>query len=199
MKKIVAILFVLLFLAGCKGEDTVLSERDKIVKYLTSRNICSEDEIGDQISSEPPFYTSSGSYSYRYIVNYYDAGREERPVIEWGDTFDIQFFNAYVFTGSEPSINSIYWSNIPEIMVKIANKGGNTLNWSTEPLTVKLGSTKIVGGLESAFQGCYEGDSIQVFMTSNLGYGGKRDFGIVPKNSMLAWYIRIGKVSKVVE
>ena len=196
MKKIIAILSVLLFLAGCKSEDTVLAERDKIIKYLTSRNICSEDELANQISSEPPFYTASRKYSYRHIVNYYDEGREERTMVEWGDSIEIKFFNAYIFTGSEPSYSSLYWSNIPEVIAKVGDKSGNTLDWSTDPLVVKLGSTRIIRGLEAALPECREGDSIQVYMTSNIGYGSNRDFGVVPEASMLAWYLRIGKVTK---
>ena len=196
MKKIFAILFVLLFLAGCKDEDTVLVERDKIVKYLTSRNICSVDDLGSQIVSEPQFYTTASNYSFRYIVNYYDEGREERPMLEWGDSLEIKFFNAYIFSGSEPQYSSLYWSNIPEVMVKIENKSGYAPDWSTEPLAIKLGSTRIVPGLEASLPGCYEGDSVQIFMTSNIGYGRKRDFGIVPEGSMLAWYVKIGKVTK---
>ncbi len=195
MKKILTILFLLPLLVGCKEEDTLLTERDKIEKYLTSRNMVAEESIGDVIEDNPAFYSTFGRYAYRYIVNYYDAGREDRPIVEWGDKVQIKFFNAYIFSGSEPSTSAIYWSNIPEVIEDLGRKSGNTLDWPTEPLTITLGTTRILEGLERTLAGCHEADSVQVYMTSNLAYG-KELIGVVPKNSMVAWYMRIEKVTK---
>ena len=195
MKKFLTILFLLATLAGCKQEDTLLSERDKIEKYLTSsRRMVADTELGNVIEDNPAFYSVFGRYAYRHIVNYYDAGREDRPVVEWGDRLEIRF-DAYTFTGSEPSTSAIYWSNNAETIQELGKKSGNTLDWSTEPLTITLGSTAILEGLERALPGCHEGDSVQVYMTSNLAYG-KHLVGVVPKNSMVAWYIKIEKVTK---
>ena len=195
MRKFLTILILLATLAGCKQEDTLLSERDKIEKYLTSsRRLVADTELGNVIEDNPAFYSVFGRYAYRHIVNYYDAGREDRPVVEWGDRLEIRF-DAYTFTGSEPSTSAIYWSNDAETIQELGKKSGNTLDWSTEPLTITLGSTAILKGLERALPGCHEADSVQVYMTSNLAYG-KHLVGIVPKNSMVAWYIKIEKVTK---
>jgi hypothetical protein len=195
MKKFLTILILLATLAGCKQEDTLLSERDKIEKYLTSsRRMVADTELGNVIEDNPAFYSVFGRYAYRHIVNYYDAGREDRPVVEWGDRLEIRF-DAYTFTGSEPSTSAIYWSNNAETIQELGKKSGNTLDWSTEPLTITLGTTAILEGLERALPGCHEGDSVQVYMTSNLAYG-KHLVGVVPKNSMVAWYIKIEKVTK---
>lgn len=195
MKKFLTILILLATLAGCKQEDTLLSERDKIEKYLTSsRRMVADTELGNVIEDNPAFYSVFGRYAYRHIVNYYDAGREDRPVVEWGDRLEIRF-DAYTFTGSEPSTSAIYWSNDAETIQELGKKSGNTLDWSTEPLAITLGTTAILEGLERALPGCHEGDSVQVYMTSNLAYG-KHLVGVVPKNSMVAWYIKIEKVTK---
>ena len=195
MKKFLTILILLATLAGCKQEDTLLSERDKIEKYLTSsRRMVADTELGNVIEDNPAFYSVFGRYAYRHIVNYYDAGREDRPVVEWGDRLEIRF-DAYTFTGSEPSTSAIYWSNDAEIIQELGKKSGNTLDWSTEPLAITLGTTAILEGLERALPGCHEADSVQVYMTSNLAYG-KHLVGVVPKNSMVAWYIKIEKVTK---
>ena len=195
MKKFLTILILLATLAGCKQEDTLLSERDKIEKYLTSsRRMVADTELGNVIEDNPAFYSVFGRYAYRHIVNYYEAGREDRPVVEWGDRLEIRF-DAYTFTGSEPSTSAIYWSNDAETIQELGKKSGNTLDWSTEPLTITLGTTAILEGLERALPGCHEGDSVQVYMTSNLAYG-KHLVGVVPKNSMVAWYIKIEKVTK---
>lgn len=195
MKKFLTILILLATLSGCKQEDTLLSERDKIEKYLASRRMVIEEEVGNVIENNPAFYTLFGRYAYRHIVNYYDAGREDKPVVEWGDKVEIKFFNAYTFSGSEPSTSAIYWSNNPDITEQLGNKSGNTLDWPSEPITIKLGTTAILEGLERALPGCHEADSVQVYMTSNLAYGDNL-VGVVPKNSMIAWYMKIGKVTK---
>ena len=195
MKKFLTILFLLPLLVGCSNEDTLLSERDKIEKYLTStRHMVAEENKDDVIEAEPAFYSLFGRYAYRHIVNYYDEGREDRPVVEWGDRLQISF-TAYTFTGSEPATSAIYWSNVPEIIEQLGKKSGNTLDWSTEPLTIILGTTDIIEGLERTLPGCHEGDEVQIYMTSSLAYG-KHLVGVVPKTSMVAWYITIEKVTK---
>lgn len=195
MKKFLTILILLAILSGCKQEDTLLSERDKIEKYLTSRRMVIEEEVGNVIENNPAFYTLFGRYAYRHIVNYYDIGREDKPVVEWGDKVEIKFFNAYTFSGSEPLTSAIYWSNNPDIIEQLGKKSGNTLDWPSEPITIQLGKTAILEGLERTLPGCHEADSVQVYMTSNLAYGDHL-IGVVPKNSMIAWYMKIGKVTK---
>lgn len=195
MKHFLTILFLLPLLVSCEQEDTILSERDKIEKYLTSsRRMVSESEVGDVIENNPDFYSVFGRYAYRHIVNYYDEGRDERPVVEMGDNIEIRF-NAYTFTGSEPTLSNLYWSNIHETIIDVGDKSNYTLDWPTEPLAIKLGSTEILEGLELALPGCREADSVQVYMSSNLAYG-KKLIGVVPKNSMVAWYMKIEKVTK---
>lgn len=196
MKKFLTILFLLPLLVGCKEEDTLLTERDKIEKYLTSsRRMVAEENLGEIIESNPAFYSTFGRYAYRHIVNYYDAGREDRPVVDWGDEIEI-WFNAFTFSGSEPSISTnLYWSNIPDVIEQVGQKSDNTLVWSGEPMRIKLGTTPILAGLEHTLPGCREADSVQVYMTSSLAYG-KNLVGVVEKNSMIAWYIGIKKVIK---
>ena len=195
MKKFLSILFLLAFMVSCEKEDLLLSERDKIEKYLTSsRNMVVESEVGNVIQDNPPFYNVFDRYAYRHIVNYDDEGRNEKPVVEWGDKIEIRF-NAYTFTGSEPSQSAIYWSNIPEVITALSQKTEGTLDWPTEPLTIELGKTEMLEGLEYTLPGCHEADSVQVYMTSNLAYG-KNLVGVVGKNSMIAWYMKIEKVTK---
>ena len=195
MKKFLIILLALPILVGCKEEDSLLTQRDQIEKFLTSsRRMVAEQDLGNVIEEKPAFYTLFSRYAYRHIVNYYDAEREDRPVVEWGDRLELRF-NAYTFSGSEPSNSNIYWSNIAEIIDILGDKSTDTLDWSTEPLSVTLGSTAILEGLEQVLPGCHEADSVQVFMTSNLAYG-KNLIGVVPKNSMIAWYLKIEKVIK---
>ena len=182
---------------GCKdkAEEILLTERDKIEKFLTSsRRMVAEENLSSTLDENPPFFSTFGRYAYRHIVNYYDADREAKPVVNWGDKIEIRF-NAYTFTGSEPSNSAIYWSNIPTIIEQLGKKSDNTLDWSREPLHITLGTTELLKGLELTLPGCHEADSVQVFMTSKLAYGNEVIMN-VPKNSMVAWYMKIEKVLK---
>lgn len=196
MRKFLIVLLLLPLWMGCKQEDTLLSERDKIEKYLTSsRRMVAEEELDNVIEMEPAFYSTFGRYAYRHIVNYYTADREIKPTLDWGDKAEI-YFNAYVFSGSEPSITSgLYLSNVQEVIDEAGKKSDNTLTWSSEPLVIELGSTQLLKGIEMALAGCHEADSVQVYMTSNLAYGDK-EISVIPKNSMVAWYMKIKKVIK---
>ena len=212
MKKFLTILILFAFAIGCEKEDLVLSERDKIEKYLANRGMVIAADTVNVVKDNPPFYdlfirNKPNRYAFRHIVNYYEIDsttykrkRLSRPKVEWGDKIDIRF-SAYTFTGAEPwnsdaSKSAIYWSNVPEIIAKLGEKNNITLDWPTEPITIELGKTEILAGLELALsEGCRENDSLQVYMTSNLAYG-KELMGVVPKNSMVAWYLKIEKVRK---
>lgn len=197
MKRLFAIFTTLsLVLTGCSDEDTLLSQHDTIEKYLTSsRRIVAVEDISSVIENNPSFYECFGRYAYRHIVNYYDEGREERAMAEWGDEVQLRF-NAFVFSGSEPSISSsLYWSNIPSVINSLGAQTGDPLVWSSDALVVRLGTSKIIKGLELTLPGCRELDSVQVYMTSSLAYG-KAINGSVPKNSMVAWYMKIEKITK---
>jgi hypothetical protein len=183
--------------AACNDEeDIVLSQHDNIERYLTStRRFVAIENLSSVIENNPAFYETFGRYAYRHIVNYYDEGREERPLVEWGNSVQVRF-NAFVFSGSEPTIpSSLYWSNVPSVVASMAAQTGEPLVWSSEPLSLHLGTTELIKGLELTLPGCRERDSVQVFMTSSLAYG-KSIIGSVPKNSMVAWYMKIEKVTK---
>ncbi len=193
MKRFFAIVMVAMLALACEDEGLLLTERDNIEKFLTStRQMVAEEDIGTVIEENPKFYTVFGRYAYRYIDNYYDADRESRAVVEWGDEVQLRF-NAYTFTTTEPSNSAPYWSNVPEMIDKLGKHGD--LSWSREPLVIRLGTTEVIEGVERSLVGCREQDSVQVFMTSSLGYG-KRLVGSVPKRSSLAWYMKIEKVVK---
>lgn len=189
----------LVVLCGCDDkEDIFTSQQTSIVRYLTStRRLIAESEIDNVVEDNPAFYTEIGRSAYRHIQNYYEDGRDGRLEIEYGDSLQIAF-DAYVFSGSEPATSNVYWSNIETTISKLVADNGNSfaqLNWSTEPLAIKLGSTEMIKGVEQALAGCREQDSVQVYMTYNMAYG-KKLLGTVPKNSSVAWYIKILNVTK---
>lgn len=185
-------------LSSCaESEDVYTSQQSFIVQYLTStRRLISVDEVGYVIEENPAFYTVHGSSAYRYIPTYYDAGRDGLNEVVWGSTVEIRF-DAYVFSGSEPSSSNLYWSNVPETIADLESDSVNPyaqLAWSTDPLVIKLGETKVIEGLEQALPGCRDQDSVQVYMTYNMAYG-DRLVGTVPKKSSVAWYMKILSVN----
>ena len=187
-----------LFCRCNKDEDMITKQKDSIVKYLTStRRMVDETEVSSVLEENPAFYTNFNNSTYRHITNYYEPDRSEWTEVEANSVIDIEF-NAYTFTGSEPNIKSVYWSNKQETISAIESGNNHTydkLIWSTEPLTVRLGRGELLEGLEAALVGCRDQDSVQVYMTSEAAYG-KHTIGSVPKNSSVAWYIKILSVSK---
>ncbi len=200
MKQLLGIaIFALAFLCGCgDDEDVFTNQQTDILRYLTStRRLIPETEIENVIEDNPAFYTEFGRSAYRYITTYYDADREEWSEVEPGSTVDL-LFDAYVFGSSEPSLREVYWSNVGSTISALESQSVNPiarLDWSTEPLTVTVGSTKMIKGLEQALVGCRDQDSVQIYMTYNMAYG-KNLVGTVPKNSSVAWYIKILRVTK---
>lgn len=186
-------------LCSCSDdEDMLTKQKDSIVKYLTSsRRLIDEQEVSTSLQENPPFYTAFNNSSYRHITNYYEDSREEWMEVEPNSIIDIQF-NAYIFSGSEPNLASTYWSNIPATIsaIEASNRHQyDKLIWSTDPLTVRLGRGEVIEGLEAALIGCRDQDSVQVYMTSQAAYG-KHIIGSVPKNSSVAWYIKILSVTR---
>ena len=200
MKRLFGIaVFALAFLCGCgDDEDVFTKQQTDIVRYLTStRRLIPESEVENVIENNPAFYTEFGSSTYRYITTYYNTDREEWSEVEQGSTVDL-LFDAYVFGSSEPSLREVYWSNVGSTISALESQSVNPiahLDWSTEPLTVTVGSTKMIKGLEQALVGCRDQDSVQIYMTYNMAYG-KSLVGTVPKNSSVAWYIKILRVTK---
>lgn len=193
------VIMVAAILCGCsKDEDILTKQKDSIVKYLTStRRMVDEQEVSSVLEENPAFYTNFNNSAYRHIVNYYEADRHEWVEVEPNSIIDIQF-NAYSFTGSEPQIKDMYWSNIQASISAVEASNNHTydkLIWKAEPLTVRLGRGEVLEGLEAALVGCRDQDSVQVYITSNAAYG-KQAIGSVAKNSSVAWYIKILSVSK---
>lgn len=186
-------------LCGCtKDEDMITKQKDSIVKYLTStRRMVEQSEVGGVLEENPAFYTNLDNSAYRHIVNYYEADREEWAEVEANSIIDIEF-NAYTFSGSEPQVKDMYWSNIQASISAVEASNNHTydkLIWQAKPLVVRLGRGEVLKGLEQALVGCRDQDSVQVYITSNAAYG-KHAIGSVAKNSPVAWYIKILSVSK---
>ena len=106
-------------LVACTDDDDAIeSQRSDIVRYLTSTHVprlISAEDAESSLEVDPPFYDAIDRVVYRYIYNYYDEGRDERSLVEWGDEVELTY-TAYVFTGGVPRIESIYASNDADVI-----------------------------------------------------------------------------------
>ena len=141
----------------------------------------------------PPFYELIDFSVYRYIATYYDADRKLKPAIKQGGEVTLTF-TAYVFTGSAPSLSSVYLSNDQSVINALREAGLNADYWDVEPLTIKIGETNIIKGVTTSLIGCREGDSVEAYMTLDAAY--EDDVvGVVPKESSVAWFYTIDSVN----
>lgn len=203
MKRILAILLAAAAMAGCNQdeEDTTLDQMKRIVSYLTtshSPRLITEAEIPDYMddANPPQFYSVFGRAAYRYIVNYYDEGRDSRREVVRGSRVGITYA-AYDFTGfRNVTIAQLYATNDSSLRPQMEDEGW-TLDDNPfvvfEPRTVTAGGSDVIGGVSMALVGCREGDEVEIYCTSSLAY---RDslVGIVEKNSPVYWHVVIESV-----
>lgn len=201
MKHRVWIAFVsvaLLFAAGCGDDEVDISEtqRNSIVSYLTSSHsprLIDKRNISQALEKNPPFYEQLEYNTFRYIATYYDQGRDTKPQLAVGDEVELTF-TAYVFSGSAPSVSSIYLTNDQQQIDALREEGLNVDYWSAEPLRVKIGQTNIIKGVELSLIGCCVGDSVEVYMTLDAAYE-DNVVGVVPLESSIVWYYTISDVT----
>ena len=115
---------------SCSNEnDSVLTQQQtNIERYLKnshSPRLINEEEIAQSIEEEPQFYTRWGLDIYRYIATYYDEGRQDKPEIGLGTTFDITY-TAYIFTGNKPKVQDMYATNDEASIEELKKLGLNT-------------------------------------------------------------------------
>lgn len=187
----------LILAVGC-GDDVDVAEtqRSNIERYLTSSHtprLINVKEVENSLEPNPPFYELIDFSVYRYIATYYDADRKLKPAIKQGDEVTLTF-TAYVFTGSAPSLSSVYLSNDQSVINALREAGLNADYWDVEPLTIKIGETNIIKGVTTSLIGCREGDSVEAYMTLDAAY--EDDVvGVVPKESSVAWFYTIDSVN----
>lgn len=191
--------FALSLCVACSDEeDTILtSQHTSILNYLSSAHVpklIALQNIEESMEAEPHFYELFDQNIYRYISTYYDEGRSSRAIVERGDEVKLTF-SAYLFTGGLPSISSLYASNDPKMIAQLTEQGLDTQFWSSEPLTIKIGETDIIKGVEVSLIGCREGDRVEVYLAYPAGYG-SHELGLLTKEQPLVWIYTIDSLTK---
>lgn len=187
----------LMLAVGCANSDEVAdTQRTNIERYLTSSHVprlINVTEVENSLERNPAFYERIDYSIYRYIATYYDEDRKAKPAIKQGDEVTITF-TAYVFTGSAPTLSSVYMTNDRSVINALGQAGLNTDYWEAEPLTIKIGQTNIIKGVATSLIGCREGDVVEAYMTLDAAYDNKV-VGVVPKGSSVAWFYTIDSVN----
>lgn len=189
-----------LFVVSCSNEtDTTLNTQQKSIQnYLTGSHqpkLVAEEDLAHSLDEEPQFYTHWGLDIFRYISTYYDDDRSSKPQAEAGDKVEIMY-SAYIFTNGKPSISNLFATNVQASIDQLTALGLNTsYEWTTDPFAFTLGGGEILGGLETALEGCREGDKVEVYLTFEAAYG-KNHVGMVPSKSAQMWDIEIVSVTK---
>lgn len=202
MKKIALIIIPLLaaVLYGCSDDtDGILSrQQTSMTSYLTSTHsprLIAEENLDSSLESEPQYYSTFGQTAYRYISTLYDEGRDQRTEVEWGDIVTIRY-TAYVFDFRNVTAENIYATNELASIIELEEAGLNTeYEWTTDPLSIELGTTDIIKGIEKSLVGCRQGDRVEVYMTFSMAYD-DMSIGTVPYQSPVAWIFTIDTVTK---
>ena len=102
-------------LVSCSDEEDILpQQQEKIVSYLTRSHtptLLSEQDAAQSLDNDPPYYSTFGNTTYRYIADVYDEERLTRPEVSEGSRVEL-IFSLYDFTAySTPKPNECLYSN----------------------------------------------------------------------------------------
>ena len=162
-------------LASCGSDSNIVpDQRSAIENYIENRY--------------PDYIVQNGVY--KCVTNLDRSGYDAATAAASGDSIWFHFA-AYTF-GSSPS-SSPYFTDIAEIL-----EGDTVLNpkyWPNGPQAVKIGATPLIKGLTAGLPDCRTGDSVLLFITSDLGYDDK-SVGVVEQNTALMYFLKIENVKK---
>ena len=200
MKRLIYIIAALVLAAGCEkeGEDITLTQLQRIESFLTSSHsprLISYDNLDEYMddNNDPQFYMTFGRAAYRYIVNYYDAGRNSRTEVKRGSKISVTY-SAYDFTSYRtPGIQELFATNDPQMEEALYDDGvtmeGNPFYQFT-PLVLTVGAGEVIAGVDAALEGCRVGDEVEIYCTGSMAYG-SRLVETLAKDTPQYWHIVI--------
>ena len=114
-------------LVSCSDEEDILpQQQEKIVSYLTRSHtptLLSEQDAAQSLDNDPPYYSTFGNTTYRYIADVYDEERLTRPEVSEGSRVELTF-SLYDFTAySTPKPNECLYSNDTTIINRLVEGG----------------------------------------------------------------------------
>lgn len=111
-----------------------------------------------------------------------------------GESSAVIDFAVYAFSSGSSGKGELYYTNRKDL---IDEESLTDLEhyWPFEPQEISLSDSRLVKGVRLGLDGCRQGDSVQLFLVSRLGYGNK-PLGLVPANTPLVWDIVVNQVVK---
>lgn len=192
---LLTVMFAALVVAGCnKMDDYVTTQESNFERYLSNKKVTDRDDYDpeEEVTGAVVMFYDRIDGVYRWITN---ESREDRPAaseaLEMGDSLYI-YFEAWIFEGTRKK--QVFYTNKKNTMTsRFPNL--DTEYWSTDSLGIKLGDGQLMKSMESAFEGCCEGDEVEFLLTTDKAYG-KRPMGVVPQYSPVAFVVTINAISK---
>ncbi len=167
---------VLSLLWSCGKDQTQEKQVDTIVKYLDSKA-----SVGWE------YYEQGGVYVR--IANAERDGYPEATIVDTGDS--VYFYYAgYTNATATPAL---FATNIEEILS--TDQILNRQYLSFDPYGIKLGVSPLIKGLTVGLPGVRQGDSLQIYMPSELAFGGSQ-MGTVPASTPVMYMLMIENVVK---
>ena len=146
---VVAVISISLF-ACSKDTSDVDDQRVSIENYISRQGWENVDYLGGV---------------YRYVLNQNRPGYEDAMRAGTGDKVVINY-TVYQFSSSSTGgLGTLIYTNNPEVQNE--QEGLDPAYWAKEPWEVTLGSTPLISGLELGLNGVRQGDTLQLFMSSD--------------------------------
>ena len=176
---LVVVAVMSLWLSACSKDTSDLDDqRTSLENYISRQGWENVDYLGGV---------------YRYVLNRDRAGYETALQAESGNTLRINYA-VYAFSSSSAGgLGALIYTNNPELQNE--QEGLDPTYWAKDPLEVVLGKTPLISGLDRGLYGVRQGDTLQLFMSSDMGYGDK-PFGTIEADTPLVWNLGIKEVIK---
>lgn len=164
---------MVLFCACGKDLDTLPKQQEAITRYLTGNNF--DYTLQDGV--------------YKRTPNKDRTNYPNEPIVNVGDSVTFNF-EAYTFTTSP---GTLFYTNKPYLIEAMSNL--NSQYWPKSPIKVKAGATEMVEGVARGLIQCRQGDSVQLFITSDLAFHDKA-MGTIEPNMAIMYVLNIENVKK---
>ncbi|MFR9620466.1 MAG: FKBP-type peptidyl-prolyl cis-trans isomerase [Rikenellaceae bacterium] len=186
--RFVLAMVALLFVCSCYNSDTTNeSQQGYIVSYLQSSHsptLIPESEVEDTIDEEPAFYSTFGTFAYRYIATYYDEGRDAKAEITSTSRVAITFEIYPTSNGSVSSSTLPSYTNNSYFESSYIAAGLTPTYWDFTPLEFTIGDGTFLESVDECLVGCRQDDRVEIYLTCNMAYG-NNVIGLIDEESAL--------------
>lgn len=151
-------------LASCSAsdEDTIIPDQREAIKKFLDTNELAYEEVNGVFRH----------FGYRESPANGNIARNGKNIGIFFELYGFPYARASSSTNPMAPIptNSLY-SNKPFVQDTLRKIGLNTDYWPQGVFNTTLGSKELMAGLNRGLAGCREGDSVLLFITSNLAFG----------------------------